>query len=98
MPVFDYLKAHPQEAEYFNDAMMGLNGPEFQAVAKAYDFSGIGTLVDIGGGTGNFMATLLRASPGLKGIVFDLPHVAASCEARLKQLGLSDRCRVVGGA
>jgi len=58
-PLFDWLAEHPVEASLFNDTMVGMHGSEPPAVAAAYDFSGCGTIADIGGSTGNMLATIL---------------------------------------
>jgi O-methyltransferase domain/Dimerisation domain len=97
-PVFDYLAAHPDAGTLFNETMIGFHGAEPAAVAAAYDFSGIRTLVDIGGGTGNLITTILRAHPHLTGVLFDRPHVAAEARSRIADLGLSDRCTVAEGS
>jgi hypothetical protein len=94
--VFDWFGKHPEEAGLFNDAMIGIHGGEHEAVAEAYDFGGIGTLVDVGGGTGNLLSQVLKRRPGVKGILQDLPAVANAARERLK--GLADRCRVVDGS
>src|SRR5678815_4762156 len=75
MPVFDWLGAHPEEASLFGETMVGFHGAEPAAVAAAYDFSKFGTVVDVGGGTGNLITTILAAQPGPRGVLFDLPHV-----------------------
>jgi hypothetical protein len=95
--IFDYLGQHPEEAGHFNAAMIGIHGSEPAAVAQAYDFSSIGTLVDVGGGTGNLLGTILKAHPHLRGVLFDLPHVAAEAEQRIAAAGLAARCQVVSG-
>ena len=97
MPLFDYLAKNPEEAGWFNDAMIGFHGPETAAVAEAYDFSGISNLVDVGGGTGNLLTTILRANPELSGILYDLPHVTAEAPERIAEMGIVERCEVVGG-
>jgi hypothetical protein len=43
------------------------------------------------------LMTILRANPGLRGIVTDLPHVAEGAERAVDEAGLSDRCTVVAG-
>lgn len=48
--LFEYLKQHPVEAELFNKAMTSITVQEITAIMDAYDFSGAGTVVDIGGG------------------------------------------------
>src|SRR5688572_14309058 len=74
-PIFDWLAAHPQEASLFGETMIGFHGAEPAAVAAAYDFSGCKTIVDVGGGTGNLITTILAAQPAPRGVLFDLPHV-----------------------
>ena len=97
MGVFDYFAKNPEEAHHFNNAMIGIHGPETTAVAKAYDFSGIANLVDIGGGTGNLISAILRANPKLSGIIYDLPHVTADAKERIADMKLAERCEVIGG-
>ena len=95
--IFDFLAANPEEASHFNAAMIGIHGGEPPAVAEAYDFSGISTLVDVGGGTGNLLTTILKANPSLQGVLFDVPHVVAEAERQIAAAGLAGRCRVAAG-
>ena len=44
------------------------------AVATTYDFSGLATVVDVGGGHGILLAAILSRHPHLTGTVFDLPQ------------------------
>src|SRR4029453_13931293 len=50
VPFFEYMKAHAAVACSFNTVMTDQNAVAAQAVVEAYDFSGLGTLVDVGGG------------------------------------------------
>jgi hypothetical protein len=95
MPVFDYLAADPELAGRFNDAMTAFSANVAPAVLQAYDFSGIGTLVDIAGGHGMLVAAILREYPQMRGILFDLPHVLAG--NRLGELGVRDRVELASG-
>lgn len=97
MPFFDYLARHPEEASYFSEAMVGFHGAEPPAVAKAYDFSGIGTVVDVGGATGNMLAAILASHPGVQGILFDRPHVVGEAPPLLKASGVDSRVRIEPG-
>jgi hypothetical protein len=97
-PLFDYLAKHPVEAGLFNDFVAGLYGAEAPLVAAAYDFSAMQKVVDVGGGTGTLLATILERSPGLSGVLFDLPHVTGPAREHLGALGLGDRCDVIGGS
>src|SRR3546814_176009 len=96
MQVFDYLARHPEAAEVFDAAMTSRGSLEDRAIADAYDFS-TGTIVDVGGGRGSLLITLLQRNPAARGLLFDLPHVAAGAAAPIRDAGLEDRCRIVSG-
>jgi hypothetical protein len=98
MPAFDYLAQHPEDAANFSLAMVGVHGDEPPAVVAAYDFSGFGTVVDVGGATGNMLVEILKRYPGPRGVLFDLPHVVRDAAERFRALGLADRFRAEGGS
>ena len=98
MPVFDYLGRHPDDASHFSQAMVGFHGPETPAVAAAYDFSGIGTIVDVGGATGNMLAAILARHAGPRGVLFDMPHVVRDAPALLKARGVEQRVTIESGS
>ena len=77
MPFFEYLAAHDGAAAIFNEAMASSTELAARAVAEAYDLSRAGTIVDVGGGTGAFLAGILTANPRAYGILFDRPAVVA---------------------
>jgi hypothetical protein len=80
MPVFEYLAQNPSEAQIFNDGMTSLSAIDSPAVALSYSFEGINSLLDVGGGHGLLLATILGMYPRLKGILFDSPHVVAGAK------------------
>lgn len=94
-PVWDYLRERPEEGADFNVAMHEHSRIELAAILEAYDFSGTGKVVDIGGGDGTLITSVLRRNASLTGVLFDLPHVVE--QNRVAEAGLSDRCAVVGG-
>ena len=98
MPVFDWLAANPVQAALFNETMVGFHGMEPPAIAAVYDFSRFQTMVDVGGSTGNLLATILSHYPGPCGILFDLPHVVRDAPALIEQRGLADRMRIEAGS
>jgi len=97
MPVFDYMKNQPDSAVIFNEAMASLSLIETQAVASACDFDGIRTLVDVGGGQGGLLAAILITNPGMRGILFEMPHALGSARNLLQQAAVIDRCEITGG-
>jgi len=98
MPIFDWLATHPEEASLFSETMVSFHGAEPAAVAAAYDFSGMNTVVDIGGATGNLLAAILGRYPDLRGILYDLPHVVRHAPALLQSRGVADRVTITSGS
>ncbi len=96
-PLFDHLAAHPEKGKLFDEAMTGVHGRETQAMLDAYDFAGIGTLADIGGGNGEVIASVLKRYPAMRGVLFDRPAVVQRAGANLEAAGLSGRCAVTAG-
>jgi hypothetical protein len=97
MNVWQYRAQHPREAQIFDEAMADLTAVATGAILASYDFSPIGTLVDVGGGNGGLMAALLKANPRMKGILFDAPHVVAGARRRMEAEGLTERCEILAG-
>jgi ubiquinone/menaquinone biosynthesis C-methylase UbiE len=97
-PVFDWLSEHPDEAKIFDAAMTGFHGPETQAMIDAYDYAGINTLVDIGGGNGTVLRAVLRKNATMRGILYDLPGVIERAKQNLADAGLTERCQTIAGS
>ena len=97
MDSFDYMAQHPDEAANFDAAMADFTKRIATAVVAAYDFSPFNRIVDVGGGNGALLAGILKANSSLAGVLFDLPQVADRAIAPMRELGLADRCEIVGG-
>ena len=98
MPVFDWLGQNPEMASLFSETMIGVHGAEPAAVAAAYDFSTMKTIVDVGGATGNLLTTVLSRAPGARGILYDLPHVVRDAPALIQSRGLTSRITIEPGS
>lgn len=94
LPIFDYLQKHPESGEIFNAAMTGFASTMHRAVVNVYDFSPFHTLVDVGGGHGALLSSILQEYPKLEGVLFDLPHVTAGATIPVV---IKDRFTAVGG-
>ena len=86
-----------EESANFDAAMADMTRIAAISVAAAYDFEGIRTLVDVGGGNGALLIGILKAHSDLRGIVFDQPAAAQRARQQIAEHGLSDRCDAVGG-
>jgi hypothetical protein len=95
--LFDYLEQHPEEGAAFNRMMLAAHGAEPPAVVEAYDFSGLGTIVDVGGGIGTLLAAVLRANPAAHGVLLDREGAIREARAAFTEQGLAHRCRFVVG-
>ncbi|MFD4640243.1 methyltransferase [Lentzea sp. NPDC058436] len=94
-PVWQYHATRPDANDLINQVMSRESENMTGDLVASYDFSPFRTLVDIGGGEGALVAGVLAGNPGLRGVVFDQPHVVT--DAVLRSAGLTDRAEVVGG-
>ena len=96
-PFWEDLAAHPQIAAEF-DALMGPAGhgiPDFD-IELSDGWDQIRTVVDVGGGTGAMLVSLLRRHPQAKGILVDLPGTVARAGEVIESFGVSSRMTVKG--
>lgn len=94
-PFYDYLAEHPQRAETFHAAMGGQPVPP---ALSGVALDGVGTVVDVGGGDGSLLASILMRQPGARGVLVELPEAARQARQRMAELGLLDRVRIVDGS
>jgi len=97
VPIFEYYSRNPEAAAVFDDAMTSISAAEARAASDAYDFKGVDTLMDVAGGHGLLLATVLRRQKKMRGVLFDLPHVAAGAAATFARAGITGRVRVESG-
>ena len=95
---FEVLAKTKDDAALFNEAMVSITRMTVPAVLAAYDFSGISTLMDVGGGLGELICAILKHYPSMRGVVFDLPHCAEGAKNYISDAGVADRCEFVAGS
>jgi SAM-dependent methyltransferase len=95
--LFPYLDRHPEQARIFDAGQSASAALVGAVAAQACDFAGIGRVVDVGGGRGTVLASILKAHLGLHGTLLDLPRVAESAAAHFASVGLADRAEAIGG-
>lgn len=91
VPVFEYFPKNPELSEIFNNAMTAFSAFVIPAALDAYDFSGIHTLVDVAGGHGQVLISVLQRYPEMHGVLFDLPHVIRGAVPRISAAGVEAR-------
>ncbi len=75
--VWKYVNDNPEYSKCFNTAMASTTTIDLIAVRKYQGFKDIKTLVDVGGGVGKALETIISTYPHIHGINYDLPHVVA---------------------
>jgi len=96
-PVWEFFANHPDNAKIFNDAMSGMTAQATEALHAAYDFGGIKKIMDVGGGHGGLITSILQKSSHMRGILFDSPKVIEGAKASVEASDVADRCELVGG-
>ena len=94
---FDDPVRDPEETANFDAAMADFTRLAAVAVAAAYDFAPLRSVVDVGGGNGALLIGILQAHPALRGTVFDRPAAAERARRQIADAGLAERCQAVAG-
>jgi SAM-dependent methyltransferase len=95
--LFEYLHRNAEAADAFNGGMTDVSSMLAYAVLMAYDFSRIPSIVDIGGGQGKLLRSIVQINPEIKGIVFDLEPAIEIAKQHLGSDACSGRCSAVAG-
>jgi hypothetical protein len=96
-PAFEYFPTNAVEFQRFHLAMTNLSAMAVGAALEAYDFSPFPTIVDVGGGHGFAICSILEKYPQMQGILFDLKDIVPGAEQRICELHLEKRCRTAHG-
>jgi hypothetical protein len=95
--LFDYLQQNVDASDAFNQGMASVSSMLAYAVLIAYDFAGISSIVDIGGGQGELLEKILQFNPDMRGTVFDTSSTIQRSQEQLGNNARSRRCSYVTG-
>jgi hypothetical protein len=96
---FRHLESDPKAAALFQRAMVEITRDVAADVLRAVDFSAARLIVDVGGGFGELLATILQAYPAARGVLYDLPHaIDTGAGAILARAGVAEHCECVAGS
>jgi len=95
--IFEYYSKNSDAAAIFDGAMTSISMTEARAAAAAYDFKGVEVLMDVAGGHGQLLATVLGRHKKMRGVLFELPHVAIGAAATFTRAGITGRVRIESG-
>jgi hypothetical protein len=94
---YQYLMQHPDTLRLFSAAMAEFAALSTEAVAADYDFSPFRQIVDVGGGQGVLLTTILSRFPQAHGVLFELASVIERVRPSIEGAGLANRCELVAG-
>jgi hypothetical protein len=95
--LFDYLQQNTDAEDAFNQGMANVSAMLAYAVLMAYDFDGISSIVDIGGGQGKLLEKILQFNPHMRGTVFDTASTIERAKQQLVNNGWGKRCAYTAG-
>jgi len=96
-PVFEVFATDPAFGKVFNDAMTSMSAVAIPAALEAFDFGDIRVLVDVAGGHGRVLTSILQRYPAMRGVLFDMEHVIAGAGPLIGASGVADRCTTASG-
>lgn len=82
-PHWEFLDSNPDFHDLFHNAMEAFSVQEAQAICDAYDFSDVRLVIDVAGGRGDLLLTILDRAPRAQGILFDIESVVDRAIERL---------------
>jgi len=95
--IWKYFQQNPEDAAVFNNSMTNVTAHTNEAITSLYDFSQFGTIIDVGGGHGGLITSILEKNPQVKGVLFDAAEVIEGARPKIQAAGLSDRLETVAG-
>ncbi|KNB53318.1 methyltransferase [Streptomyces caatingaensis] len=97
VPLYAYFADKPELTATFNSAMSQESNKVAAELPVSYDFGRYGTVMDVGGGDGTLLTSILRRHEGVRGVVFESAEGAAQAAGTVKAAGLEGRCSVATG-
>lgn len=94
--VYEFCQDNEWSGDVFINAMTFLTNHSIDAFLDVYDFSRFDTVMDVGGGQGSLIASIVKRF-GCKGMLFDVPYVTESALAYLEKQGVVNAVQILSG-
>ena len=95
--IWKYFANNPADAAVFNDSMSMVTAVANEEILSLYDFSGFKKIIDVGGGHGGLITSILQKNPNLNGVLFDAPEVIEGARRKIEAAGLNGRLETASG-
>ncbi|MEV4432807.1 methyltransferase [Streptomyces sp. NPDC049555] len=96
-PFYADLAHDPALRHSFDTLLVCDQDVAYDAPADAYDWSGVQHVLDVGGGTGGFLAAVAKRAPHASGTLLEMPGATEAARTYLAERGLTQRFDVVEG-
>lgn len=94
---YEYFRRHPAIGERFHRQMTASSSQITSVLVKSYDFSQFKTLIDVGGGQGIVLASILDKNPQMCGCLYEQSSVIEGAKTFLETRGVINRCDLISG-
>ncbi len=94
---WEYFRRHPDIGERFNKQMTAMTSQITSALVESYDFSQFKTLIDVGGGQGIVLASILGKNPQMRGCLYEQGSAIEGAKTVLETRGVLKRCDLIPG-
>lgn len=95
---WSYLREDdPEAGKRFALAMRSVSAQDDLTIVQGYDFSAAGLIVDVGGGQGSLLMTLLQVYPTAQGLLFDQAAVAEQARQQPALTAFRTRLTITAG-
>jgi hypothetical protein len=85
----------PNGMAIFHAVMGTAPAEDYMPIARAWNFSKYHLVADLGGGGGALLAAILKAHPGVSGMLVDRQEAIDGAAPRFEREGLADRCKLL---
>jgi len=97
MSNWEYRQLNANANAQFNSFVAEMARRRAISVLSTYSFPEDGVAVDVGGGNGTLLMSILNRYPRLQGILFDMPQVIKDAQIEIKKSGVGERCVAMSG-
>src|SRR3989442_1648418 len=94
---FEWMAENADASSTFNKAM-AQSLRRLENPVESYDYSGKRLIVDVGGGRGDLIGSVLVSNPRMEGVLIDLPQGSSEAQSHLHAIVVEDRCLIKTGS